>query len=84
MMALFDSLEDDYHQVGMDNLYNLAAFCMATYNHPRKFFAMALLRGVVEMSPPAFYSMTQRKGRGNELNGHISKHEVGRQQIKQS
>ena len=25
-MTLFDSLEDNYHHVGMDNLYNSAAF----------------------------------------------------------
>ena len=36
VMALFDSLKDDYHQIVMDNLYNLAAFCRAAYNHPRK------------------------------------------------
>ena len=35
-MALFDSLEDDYHQVGMDNLYNSATFFREAYNHPRK------------------------------------------------
>ena len=32
-----DLLKDDYHQVGMDNLYNPATFCRAAYNHPRKF-----------------------------------------------
>ena len=35
-MALFDLLKDDYHQVGINNLYNSAAFCRAAYNHPRR------------------------------------------------
>ena len=35
-MALFDSLEDNCHHVGMDNLYNSAAFCRAAYNYPWK------------------------------------------------
>ena len=54
-MALFDSLEDDYHHVGMDNLYNSAAFCRAAYNHPQK----VLCRGVARKSgrgiPPSVY-----------------------------
>ena len=41
-MALFDSLKDHHHQVGMDNLYNSAAFCRAAYHHDRK----ALYHGV--------------------------------------
>ena len=45
-MALFDSLEDYYHHIGMDNLYNSAAFCRAAYNHPRK----VLCYGVARMS----------------------------------
>ena len=43
-MALFDSLEDDYHHVGMDNLYNSAAFCRAAYNHPRKVLCHGVTR----------------------------------------
>jgi hypothetical protein len=43
-MALFDSLKDDYHQVGMDNLYNSAAFCRAAYNHPRKVLCHGVTR----------------------------------------
>ena len=35
-MALFESLKDNNHQVGMDNLYNSADFCRAAYRHDRK------------------------------------------------
>ena len=35
-MALFDSLKDDHHQVGMDNLYKSAAFCRSAYHHDCK------------------------------------------------
>ena len=43
-MALFDSLKDDYHHVGMDNLYNSAAFCRAGYNHKRKVLCHGVTR----------------------------------------
>ena len=43
-MALFDSLKDDFHQVGMDNLYNSAAFCRAAFNHPRKILCHGVAR----------------------------------------
>ena len=35
-MALFDSLKDDYHQVGMDNIYNSVSFCISAYHHDPK------------------------------------------------
>ena len=35
-MYLFDSLKGDNHQVGMNNIYNYAAFCRASYHHDRK------------------------------------------------
>jgi hypothetical protein len=41
-MALFDTLKDNYHQCGMDNLYNSVAFCKAAFKHPKK----VLLHGV--------------------------------------
>ena len=54
-MALFDSLEDDYHHVGMDNLYNSSAFCRAAYNYPQK----VLFHGVARKSgrgiPPSVF-----------------------------
>ena len=42
VMALFDTLKDDHHQCGMDNLYNSVAFCKAAFKHPKK----VLLHGV--------------------------------------
>ena len=36
VMTLFDSLKDKHHHVGMDNLYNSAAFCKAAFNHEMK------------------------------------------------
>ena len=33
-MALFDSLEYNHHQCGMNNLYNSCAFSRAAFNHP--------------------------------------------------
>jgi hypothetical protein len=33
VMWLFDSLLDDHHQIGMENLYNSAAFCCASFLH---------------------------------------------------
>ena len=35
-MAVFDSVKRKFHQCAMDNLYNSAAFCKATYNHTNK------------------------------------------------
>ena len=35
-MDLFDSLKEDHHQVGMENIYKSAAFCRAAYHHDRK------------------------------------------------
>ena len=43
-MALFDSLKDDYHKVGMDNLYNSASFCRAAHNHPKKVLCHGVAR----------------------------------------
>ena len=37
VMILFDSVEDDYHVYGMDNLYNYVTFCKRSWNHKRKF-----------------------------------------------
>ena len=36
MMALFDSLKDNHHHVGMDYLKNSASFYRAAYHHERK------------------------------------------------
>ena len=45
-MALFDSLKDKHHHVGMDNLYNSASFCRAAYHHDKK----VLCHGVTHKS----------------------------------
>ena len=45
VMWLFDSLNDNAHQVAMDNLYNSAAFCRACrYNHERKVLVHGVAR----------------------------------------
>ena len=36
VMSLFDSLTDQFHECGMDNLYMSAKFCKDAYNHPAK------------------------------------------------
>ena len=43
-MALFDSLHDEYHHCGMDNLYNSAAFCRHAYNHKNKVLVHGVTR----------------------------------------
>jgi hypothetical protein len=43
-MWLFDSLLDDHHQIGMDNLYNSAAFCRAAFLHLRKVLCHGVVR----------------------------------------
>ena len=43
-MALFDSLQHNHHHIGMDNLYNSAAFCKAAYRHPRKVLCHGVAR----------------------------------------
>lgn len=36
VMSLFDTVEDMYHECGVDNLYMSARFCREAYNHPKK------------------------------------------------
>ena len=36
VMTFFDSVEDDYHVCGMDNLYNSVTFFKRTWKHKRK------------------------------------------------
>ena len=53
-MTIFDSLEDDYHHVGMyKNLYNSAGFCRAAYNHPRKVLCHGVARKSGRGIPPS-------------------------------
>jgi len=44
VMALFDSVDDEYHQCAMDNLYNSAAFCRAAYHHDKKVLCHGVAR----------------------------------------
>ena len=53
VMALFDSVKEDYHQCAMDNLYNSAAFCKASYNHPRKVLCHGVTRLGMRGIPPS-------------------------------
>ena len=53
VMALFDSLEDEYHQCDMDNLYNSATFCRAAYNHENKVLCHGVTRKGGRGIPPS-------------------------------
>ena len=44
VMGLFDTVSDTYHLCAMDNLYNLADFCKASFNHPMKVLAHGVAR----------------------------------------
>jgi hypothetical protein len=53
LLWLFDSLKDDHHHCGMDNIYNSAKFCCASYyEHDRKVLCHGVarkgLRGIPE------------------------------------
>ena len=44
VLSLFDSLKDDHHHCGMDNLYNSAKFCRAAYQHDRRVLCHGVTR----------------------------------------
>ena len=44
VLALFDSLHDELHNCGMDNLYNSAKFCRGAYLHPKKVLCHGVAR----------------------------------------
>ena len=44
VMSLFDSLEENYHQCAMDNLYNSVNFCKRAYNHEKKVLVHGVTR----------------------------------------
>ena len=44
VFSLYDSLKDEYHQCGMDNLYNSASNCRASYLHPKKVLVHGVAR----------------------------------------
>ena len=59
--SLFDLLHDDYHQVGMGNLYNSPAFCRAAYNnHPSR---VVLCHGVTRKSGKDFHNVCDKRRR---------------------
>ena len=41
---MFDSVEDDYHVCGMENLYNSVTFCKRAWNHKRKLKVQGVTR----------------------------------------
>eukprot|EP00536_Pseudo-nitzschia_multiseries_P006112 jgi/Psemu1/14483/gm1.14483_g len=43
-MWLFDSLKDEHHHVGMDNLYNLVMFCKAAFRHSKQVLCHGVTR----------------------------------------
>ena len=43
-MKLFDSVEDNYHVCGMDNLYNSVTLCKRAWNHKRKLKVNGVMR----------------------------------------
>ena len=36
VISLFDTVEDNYHHVSMENLYNLTTFYKSDMHHPKK------------------------------------------------
>ena len=44
VLALFDSLHDELHNCGMDNLYNSAKFCRGVSLHPKKVLCHGVAR----------------------------------------
>jgi len=64
-MALFDVVDDEYHEVGCDNLYIAAKFARAAYNHPKK----VKIHGVCRTHLQGFPSMTvqQELNKKNEI-----------------
>ena len=44
VMALFDSLDDCYTRIWMDNLYVSAKFCRSSYNHDKKLLVAGVAR----------------------------------------
>jgi hypothetical protein len=51
-MALYDELYHLYHHVGFNNLYNLAAFCCATFLHEKKPLVHGVTRKGMRGIPP--------------------------------
>ncbi len=64
MLKLFDSVKEQYHQSGVDNLYISAKFFKDAYQHPK----CTLLYGVAQnhvMCLPQFFIQDGKKERLN-------------------
>ena len=44
VMSLFDALQDNNYVCGMDDLYNLAKFCMKEYTHEKRVMVHGVAR----------------------------------------
>ena len=52
VMALYDTLKEKFHHIGFDNLYNSAAFCRASFLHPKKPLVHGVTRKGMRGIPP--------------------------------
>ena len=66
VLSLFDSLKDDHHQCGMDNLYNSAKFCRAAYQHERKVLCHGVTRKGVRGIPDCV-KQEEKKSRTEQI-----------------
>ena len=66
VMTLFDSVEDDYHVCGMDNMYNCVTFCKRAWNHKWKLKVHDVrikgMRGIT-----GFFVQEEQKSRKKQL-----------------
>ena len=51
VITLFDSVEDDHHVCGMENLYNSVTFCDRSWNQQRKLKVHVVTRKVMRGVP---------------------------------
>ena len=66
VMSLFDTVQDEFHVCGMDNLYNSATFCKRAWNHKWKLKVHGVtrkgMRGI-----PVCVSQELEKSKKNQL-----------------
>eukprot|EP00957_Ditylum_brightwellii_P041759 3162387-Ditylum_brightwellii.AAC.1 len=70
-LCLFDSLEHEYHQCAVDNLYRSASFCGAAYNHEKK----ALCHGVTGKgcrSMPGCVQQEEQKSKADQRSACVT------------
>ena len=51
VVALFDSVEYECHEMWMDNLYKYVALFSTVYNHPGNILALGMIRKVFHIIP---------------------------------